>query len=69
MLRCQTPLMRRIIAIQQGNDDAAQLAQLNSEIVRSVKGCRKLLFDCRSQLAAATNMPEFLDENERYIAG
>jgi len=41
--------------------NVAELQQLNSELTRSLERCRRLLFDCRSQLAANVNMPELLD--------
>lgn len=42
------------------NDKAeiAQLEQLNAELKQSLTRCRKLLFVCRSQLAANSNAPE-----------
>lgn len=47
---------------QQDKQEIAELEQLNAELTRSLVRCRKLLFDCRSQLAANSNMPELLDE-------
>jgi hypothetical protein len=46
---------------QQDKQETAELKQLNAELTRSLARCRKLLFDCRSQLAANCNMPELLD--------
>jgi hypothetical protein len=47
---------------QQDKQETAELKQLNAELTRSLARCRKLLFDCRSQLAANCNMPELLDD-------
>jgi hypothetical protein len=47
---------------QSEKQENAELEQLNSELARSLNRCRKLLFDCRSQLAANCNMPELLDD-------
>lgn len=49
--------------------DVAELEQLNAELTQSLARCRKLLFDCRSQLAANTNMPELLDDDEDQQRG
>lgn len=57
---------------QDGSDDhkeAAHLAHLNYELVKSLNRCRKLLFDCRSQLAANCNLPELLDEDDDKLLG
>lgn len=43
--------------------EIAELEQLSAELTRSLRRCRELLLDCRSQLAANCNMPELLDEN------
>lgn len=48
---------------QQDKQEIAEMEQLNRELTRSLQRCRKLLFDCRSQLAANTNMPELLDDD------
>ena len=47
---------------QRDKPELAELEQLNAELTRSLARCRRLLFDCRSQLAANSNMPELLDE-------
>ena len=51
------------MSIQDDNEDVT-LHRVNAELDRSLKRCRKLLFDCRSQLAANCNLPELLDEDE-----
>lgn len=50
------------MADQQDKQEVAELERLNAELAQSLRRCRKLLFDCRSQLAANSNMPELLDE-------
>lgn len=50
------------MADQQDKQENAELQQLNAQLTQSLARCRKLLFDCRSQLAANTNMPELLDD-------
>ena len=50
---------------QEDKQEIAELEQLDRELTRSLQRCRKLLFDCRSQLAANTNMPELLDEQSQ----
>ena len=57
------------MAAQQDKQEAAELEQLNAELTQSLARCRKLLFDCRSQLAANTNMPELLDEGDDKQVG
>ena len=47
---------------QDDNQEGAELSELHAELTRSLERCRKLLYDCRSQLAANSNMPELLDE-------
>lgn len=47
---------------QRDKQEIAQLEELNAELTRSLVRCRKLLFDCRSHLAANSNIPELLDE-------
>lgn len=47
---------------QQDKQETAELERPNAELTKSFRRCGKLLFDCRSQLAAIFNMPELLDE-------
>jgi hypothetical protein len=52
------------VSTQDEKQDIDELEQLSDELTRSLRRCRKLLFDCRSQLAANCNMPELLDGSE-----
>ena len=54
---------------QEDKQEIAELEELNQELTRSLQRCRRLLFDCRSQLAANSNMPELLDEQSEEEAG
>ena len=47
---------------QRDKQEIGQLEELNAELTRSLKRCRKLLSDCRSRLAANSNIPELLNE-------
>ena len=47
---------------QDDKKEIAELAELNAELTKSLDRCRKLLRDCRSQLAANSNKPELLDD-------
>jgi hypothetical protein len=58
----KTAIEAFIMSDQKHEQETAELQRLNAELTRSLARCRKLLFDCRSQLAANTNMPELLDE-------
>jgi hypothetical protein len=51
------------------HQDTAHLTQVNSELRASLKRCRILLDQCRSQLAANSNEPEDNegDEEERAV--
>lgn len=46
----------------ENKQEIAELERLNCELTRSLRRCRRLLFDYRSQLAANTNLPELLDD-------
>ena len=55
------------MSIPDHNDDP-DVERLNAELTRGLSRCRRLLFDYRSELAANTNLPELLDEeNDRLI--
>ena len=47
---------------QDDKQEIVELAELNAELTKSLARCRKLLRDCRSQLAANSNSPELLDD-------
>ena len=57
------------MSIQDDREESAHLERMHSELVRSLNRCRKLLFDCRSQLAANCNLPELLDEGDEQLLG
>ena len=57
------------VSDQDDEREIAELEQLNGELTRSLARCRKLLSDCRSQLAANANMPELLDEDREEMQG
>jgi hypothetical protein len=50
------------VSEQRDKQEIGQLEELNAELTRSLKRCRKLLSDCRSRLAANSNIPELLNE-------
>ena len=56
------------MSIYDHNDDS-ELEGLNAELARSLSRCRRLLFDYRSELAANTNLPELLDEEDDRLIG
>lgn len=55
------------VSKQEDKQEIAELERLNHELTRSLQRCRRLLFDCRSQLAANTNMPELLDDQSEEV--
>lgn len=57
------------MSIEEDREEAAHLDRMNAELERSLKRCRRLLFDCRSQLAANSNLPELLDEDDEKRLG
>jgi len=57
------------MADQQDKQEIAELEELNAELTQSLRRCRKLLSDCRSQLAANSNVPEPLDEDAEENCG
>ena len=57
------------MSIERDSEEVAHLDRVNAELQRSLKRCRKLLFDCRSQLAANCNLPELLDEDDDELLG
>lgn len=52
---------------QQDNPETARLKQVNAELSRSLGRCRELVDDCRAKLAANSNEPFMLgnDDKER----
>jgi hypothetical protein len=56
------------VSNQRDKQEIAQLEGLNAELTQSLERCRKLLFECRSQLAANSNIPELLDEPDEEAA-
>jgi hypothetical protein len=55
------------VSDQQDNPETARLKQVNAELSRSLDRCRELVDDCRAKLAANSNEPFMLgnDDEER----
>jgi hypothetical protein len=55
------------MSFQDFNDDRAEIERVNAELTRSLVRCQRLLFDYRSEIAANSNMPELLDDDEKSV--
>ena len=53
---------RFFVPNQNDKQESTEVDRLNAELTRSLRRCRKLLFDFRSDLAANTKIPELLDD-------
>lgn len=54
---------------QHDDQEFEGLKQVNAELTHSLERCRALLDDCRSKLAANSDEPELVDEDEETRLG
>ena len=57
------------MSFQDFTEDRAEIERVNAELTRSLVRCKRLLFDYRSEIAANSNMPELLDEDDQKSVG
>jgi hypothetical protein len=56
-------------AMSDQNEEIARLQELNSELAESLNRCRRIVRDCREALAANSNDPHSLEDDEETRVG